>query len=172
MDRTRQVDVLPGTGDWDAVDGAVESPILSSVPQPNREASFFHTRVSQPVQSQTGKMFELPGTVAKTFGLHAHPVQQGQVQIGERRIPRVDDMPARFQATVTSPHQQGRQVLVAVAVAIAKPTTVNDHTMIEKSGIALFDFFELADVVSEQLSVEEVDLRQLIDPLRISPMMG
>ena len=39
-----------------------------------------------------GQMLDLPRAVPDLLGLHAHAIQQRQIEIGHRRLARVDDV--------------------------------------------------------------------------------
>ena len=63
-------------------------------------------------------------------------------------------MPPRFESSAAPAGQHGRKILVQVAVAIAKPTAVDDHGMIEQGSVAVARGFQLVEKIGELLDVE------------------
>ena len=69
-----------------------------------------------------------PNAVAST----AHAIEHRYIEIGERRLARAANVPARLDLACALPGQQDRQVVVAVRVSVTDAAAVHDHRMIEQ----------------------------------------
>src|SRR5262249_29660059 len=65
--------------------------------------------------------------VAEVRQVRPHAVHQLNVEVGDRRVARVADVPARFNGAAALAGQEDRQLVVVVAVAVAVAAAVQDH---------------------------------------------
>ena len=82
---------------------------------------------------------EPPRAIAVRFDRHAHPVEQGQVEIGQRRLVGIPDMTSGINASTTTTGKENWQIFVVVLVAVTDPASVHNHAVVQQRPVALAD---------------------------------
>ena len=110
-------------------------------------------------------------TVAHALHRNAHLVQKRHMEVHERRIWRQPDVPPTLDRPRTPAQDKDREVGVRMSIAVADPAAIQDHRLIEERAIAVGGRTQSVKQMSEHLRVEDVDLRQFGEPLRIVAMV-
>ena len=76
-----------------------------------------------------------------------HAVEQGQVQVHQRRVLREPQVATGLQRPAAVAGDEDRQVVVVVTIAVAVAGAVHDHAMIEQAAVALAGRLQLVEDV-------------------------
>ena len=110
------------------------------------------------LRAQAGELVELPSAVAQ---LLRRQVQHRQLQVRERRVLRIDEMPPALERARASADEQRRQRTVRMAVAVADSSSIKNHHMVEQRSVTVRGVSQLLQVVGEQLHVVLLNLHAL-----------
>ena len=84
-------------------------------------------------------------------------MQQRQLEIGERRVCRIHEVPPALQRARPTAHQQRRQRTMRVAIAVADAAAVEQQDVVEQCPVAVRRRLELLEVRDEQPDVIGLD---------------
>ena len=97
----------------------------------------------------------------KRVQMHAHLVEQRQVEIRQRRRILESDVPAALEARASPAGHHDRQVRVIVDVGIAHAAAQQIERVVEQRAVAIGRRLQLLDQIREQRHVVRVDLGEL-----------
>src|SRR3954468_9882783 len=118
------------------------------------------TRVRQPGLHIASERRQTAVAVAELLHRHSHLLEDGRVQVGERRALRMTDVAAALEAGGLAADQRDRQVVVEVRVAVADPGAVEEQRVVQHHPVAFRDGRELLHEIPELAEVILVDLVQ------------
>jgi len=84
-------------------------------------------------------------------------VQQGEMQVGDRNVAAVIDVPACSMGTDPLAQDENGQPVVQMAITLRHAGTVDDHAAIEQGGVAVSGGMQLVDEPGEQLHVVDLN---------------
>src|SRR2546422_10780268 len=93
--------------------------------------------------------------------MNAHPIEQGEVEIGQVRSLLVPNVPATLQAGRGAARHQDRKVLVVVNAGIPYAASIYIDGVIEKRAVAIGSSLHPLQEIRKQRDMERVDLRDL-----------
>ena len=91
------------------------------------------------------------------IGADTHALRHRGKQVGDGRLPLVDDLPAGRKEISAAPSQKRGQLIVQVRVTVGKTAAVTDHRVVQQVRIAFLRIPELLEEAREQLDVIGVD---------------
>src|SRR5580704_16623241 len=120
-----------------------------------------------------GRQFESSSAVAQLLHMrYVSLVEHGEKQVAHRRAGLVADMPSALDAADAVGEEQQRQIREEVQVAVADRTAVENERVIKERAVAIRRIAQLVDIIGQHLGMEDVDLNDLRDLLRIALVMG
>ena len=102
-----------------------------------------------------------PGAVAQRVDGGNGVVEQGEIEVVERRLGFEFEVPVGLDGAAAVAGEEDGQIVVIVAVAVADAAAVDEHRAIEERRFALADRLEPGEEVGELLDVKAVDLLEL-----------
>src|SRR5260221_416184 len=111
--------------------------------------------------SYSKEVFNFPGAVHERIEMHAHAIEQREVEIGQVGSLLVPNMPASLQASRGAARNEDRKVLMVVNAGIPHAASIDINRVIEKRTIAIGSGLHPLQKVRKQRNMECVDLRDL-----------
>src|SRR5438552_12729690 len=81
--------------------------------------------------SDIGEPIELAGAVADGFDRHPHGLENGEMQVGQRRALRVTDVAAASDAGGLPADERDRQIVVEMRVAVTDAGPVEEQRVVQ-----------------------------------------
>src|SRR6266850_8283438 len=103
--------------------------------------------------------------------MHSRPVEQREVEIGQRRAILVPDVPATLYAARGATRDENWKVLMVVNTGIAQPASVHVDGIIEQRAVSVGSGLQFLQKVREQRHVERIDLGNFRELFRIVAVM-
>src|SRR5438477_5344140 len=104
--------------------------------------------------------------------MHAQLVEHRQMQIRQRRTGGIAKMTPARELAGSATHQQDREVVRIVRVAVTHAGAVDERDMIEQGTVAVGSRVQPVQEVPEQARVKAVDLQELRQLLWIVLVVG
>jgi hypothetical protein len=112
---------------------------------------------TRPKSGQLGQLPELSITIAQLLSRNPQLVQQRQLQVGQWRMFRIDDMPPALEPPGASAQKQGWQRTVRVPVAVADARPIQKDRMIEQRPVAILRIAQFFQIFCEQRQMISAD---------------
>ena len=87
--------------------------------------------------------------IAEARHLDPHATQHGNVQVAQRRVARIGEVPAARDAAAAFAAQQDREIVWVVAVAVGQAGAAHNHGVIEKGPFPFLDRLQAGEQVYE-----------------------
>jgi len=111
------------------------------------------------------------GAVSEGLSLHTHLVQQGQVQVCDRRRLGQCDVTATRQFAAAPSDEKCRKRVGGLRVAVGHVRAVKKHHVIQKRAFAVRHGRQLAEKLRETFHVPGLNLDEHLDPIEMVRVM-
>src|ERR1051325_9032839 len=107
------------------------------------------------------QVFDFAVAVPKRIQMNSNTIEQGEVEVGQRRSLFVLYVPAALQSGCSAARDQDRQVLVIVKAGITHAAAIQVDRVIEERAVPIGSCLHSLQKIREQRDVIFIDLRDL-----------